>query len=166
MGAGLLAPYFGRKENMMIIRLFKCTAENNRVDKTNFISNAFNMMGALKDKSSVIDPVIIIEKTNPALYNYNYMYIEDFGRWYYINNIVAVTNKLWEIHAHVDVLYTWGADIRKAKCIIDKTSSLGNANLYLDDGSFVMDSHKYNTVIPFPSGLSETGKYILICAGG
>ena len=149
----------------MRISLYVCTAENNRVDKTDYISSAFNMNGTLREESSIIDPVIVVEKTNPAIQRYNYMYIAEFGRWYYIRDIVSRTNKIWEIHAHVDVLYTWGADIKQNKCVIEKAAS-GDANLYLDDGSFVMDSHKYNTITPFPYGFDDSGNYILICAGG
>ena len=124
------------------------------------------MEGSLRSESSVIDPVIVVEKTNPAIQNYNYMYIEEFGRWYFITDIISKTTNMWEIHAHVDVLYTWGADIKKSKCVIDKTASQSDANLYLDDGSFVMDSHKYNIAIPFATGFDTSGSYVLICAGG
>lgn len=150
----------------MQINLFTCTAENFRVDKTDYISNRFVMDGAFRNESSVVDPVILIEKTNPAEFYYNYMYIPDFKRWYYINDYVTIRNKLWELHAHVDVLYTWRASISQMKAVIDKTQNAGDANLYMDDGSFVMDSRKYNTVIPFPNSLSQNGEYILICAGG
>lgn len=150
----------------MRIVLYTCTAENNRVNKEAYISNAFQLEGTFRDESSVIDPVIRIEKTNPAAYNYNYMYIAAFGRFYYINNIIHIREKIWEIHAHVDVLYTWGASIRASEVVIDKTSSFDDANLYLDDGSFVMDSRKYNTVTSFPNGFNDAGQYILICAGG
>lgn len=150
----------------MQISLFTCTAENFRVDKTDYISNRFVMDGAFRNESSVVDPVILIEKTNPSEFYYNYMYIPDFKRWYYINDYISVRNKLWELHAHVDVLYTWRASIKQMKAVIDKTQNSEDANLYMDDGSFVMDSRKYNTVIPFPNSLSQNGEYILICAGG
>lgn len=150
----------------MEINLFTCNAENERVDKTNYISNRFVMNGTLRDESSVIDPVILIEKTNPAKSNYNYMYIPEFGRWYYINDIISVRNALWEIHAHVDVLYTWGADIKNMEGLADKLEDFYNANVYYDDGSFIMDCRKDIQVKEFPSGLNETGQYILICAGG
>lgn len=150
----------------MEINLFTCNAENERVDKTNFISNRFVMNGTLRDESSVIDPVIVIEKTNPAKYNYNYMYIPEFGRWYYINDIISIRNKLWEIHAHVDVLYTWGADIKNMESVADKLEDFYNANMYYDDGSFIMDCRRDIQVKEFPNGLNETGQYILICAGG
>lgn len=150
----------------MQISLFTCTAENERVDKTDYISNRFVMDGAFRNESSVTDPIILIEKTNPNEFFYNYMYIPDFKRWYYINDYNTIRNKLWEIHAHVDVLYTWRAAIKECKAVIDKTQDGAMANLYMDDGSFVMDSRKYNKVIPFSNGLSTDGQFILICAGG
>ena len=150
----------------MQINLFTCTAENERVNKTDFLSNRFVMEGTLRDASSVIDPVIMVEKTNPAKVHYNYMYIEEFGRWYYINDIISVRNNLWEIHAHVDVLYTWGADIASMEGVADKLEGFDNANVYFDDGSFVMDCRNDIQVKEFPNGLNENGSYVLICAGG
>ena len=150
----------------MRIVLYTCTAENNRVNKEEYLSNSFQLEGVLRGKSSVIDPIIQIEKTNPAYYNYNYMYIADFRRFYYINNITHIQAKIWEISAHVDVLYTWYRDIIASPCIIERSSTYEDANLYLDDGSFVMDSRKYNTVKSFPYGFNDNGEYVLICAGG
>lgn len=150
----------------MQINLFTCTAENERVDKTDYISNRFAMNGSFRNESNVIDPIILVEKTNPVKFFYNYMYIPDFERWYFITDCKTIRNKLWEIHAHVDVLYTWRDAINKSRAIIDKTADGSMANLYMDDGSFVMDSRKYNTVIPFSTGLDTDGTFILICAGG
>lgn len=150
----------------MQISLFTCTAENHRVDKTDYISNRFVIDGAFRNDSSIIDPVILIEKTNPAEFYYNYMYIPDFKRWYYINDYITVRTKLWELHAHVDVLYTWRAEIKQMSAVIDKAENPANANYYMDDGSFILDSRKYNSVLPFSNGLSTNGTTILICAGG
>lgn len=150
----------------MQIDLFTCTAENERVDKSMYLSNRFVMEGVLKQESSVIDPVIIVEKSNPNEYNYNYMHIEAFNRWYFITEIISYRNNIWEIHAHVDVLYTYRAELQNTKAIIDKTQGYSAANLYMDDGSYVLESRKYNSVIPFESGLSQDGVYVLICAGG
>ena len=150
----------------MELNLFTCTSENERVDKTDFITNRFVMNGSLKEESSVIDPVILIEKNNPTFYNYNYMYIPEFKRWYYINDVISIKNGLWEIHAHVDVLYTWGADIKRMNGVADKLEDITKANVYFDDGSFIMDSRNDIEVKEFPNGLNENGSYILICAGG
>ncbi len=150
----------------MQIDLFTCTAERNRVNKSDFLTNRFTMSGTIKDPTSTMNIVIEIEKTNPVIYSYNYMYIDEFKRYYFIDDIRTLGLKRWEITASVDVLYSFMVDILTTTAIIDKTENEVTGNLYLDDGSFVMDSRKYNEVKEFPSGLNENGSYILICAGG
>lgn len=149
------------------LKLMRCTAEHNRINKTPYISGEWVANGTLKSDTSIIKPVIILEKATPPQDNkYNYMYIGAFKRYYYITDIRSLRNGLWEISGVCDVLHTYREDIYNAKCIIDKSEGFATANLYLNDGSFVMDSHKYNEVIQFPYGLSEQGNNILICSGG
>ena len=151
----------------MQIQLMKCTSEPYRLDKTGYISTTYTMNGSLRDKSSIIKPVILIQKPTPLPQGqYNYMYIPDFERYYFIDDIIARVNNVWELYAHVDVLFTYCSSIKNTKCVISKTENFDKANLYLNDGSFVMDSRKYNQVIQFPNGLPQTGQNILICAGG
>lgn len=150
----------------MQISLFTCTAENERVDKSEYISNRFVLEGAFRNESSIQDPVIIIEKTNPPEFHYNYMYIEEFKRWYYINDFITKRTGIWEIHAHVDVLYTWRADIGKTEGVIDKCENPDTANPYFDDGSFILDCRNDLEIKEFSNGFNENGSYILICAGG
>lgn len=150
----------------MQIDLFTCTAERNRVDKSQYLTNRFTLEGAFRDSTSAMEIVVDVEKSNPLKYNYNYMYISEFNRYYFITDISTIVNDIWRISATVDVLMSFKNDILSADAIIDKVEAENNANLYLDDGSFVMDSRKYNEVIQFPSGLNENGSYILICAGG
>lgn len=150
----------------MQISLFNYSKERNRINKTDYLTDRFVMNGNLKDKTSVTNPTILVEKTNPSKYGYNYLYIPEFERYYFIDDIVQVRNKLWEISAHVDVLFSFMEDILKNKAIIEKAENLTDANLYLNDGSFVTDSRKSNEVLSFANGLSTNGTYILICAGG
>ena len=151
----------------MQIQLYRYSGENNRVVKNSFMSDAWVCEGTIKEDSSIINPIITIEKNTPPQNNkYNYAYIPEFKRYYYITDITATYNKMWRISMKVDVLYSFAQDILNTRCIIDKTSDFNKANMYLNDGSFVMDSHKFNQVIQFPSGLSDQGSNILICAGG
>lgn len=150
----------------MQIDLFTCKAERNRVNKSDHISNRHTLVGTLKKSTSAMNVEIEVEKTNPLTYNYNYMYINEFGRYYFIDDIINTANNRWIIRGSVDVLFSFKNDILSTRVIIDKTENENNANLYLDDGSFVMDSRKYNEVKEFPNGLNENGSYILICAGG
>lgn len=124
------------------------------------------MDGTIKKTVSVTNLILEIQKDELVPYKYNYMYIEKFARWYFIDDIINIANNRWEIHASVDVLYSFMNDILCSSAIISKSENDDNANLYFDDGSFVMDTRKYIEVKQFPSGLNSNGEYILICAGG
>lgn len=150
----------------MQINLFVCTAERNRVNKSDHISNRFVLDGTIKKPTSTTNLVIEISKSEIIPHKYNYMYIEKFGRYYYIDDIVSVANNRWEIHASVDVLFSFMSDIYNMTAIVDKSENGNISNLYLDDGSYVMDTRKYNKTVEFPSGFNDNGSYILICAGG
>lgn len=148
----------------MKIDLFSISCERKRVDKTQFLTNRFTLEGTLRSNCSIIDPVILVQKTNPSLYNY--LYIAEFSRFYFINNVESVRNNLWAISAHVDVLYTWRTDIRNSMAIIDRTADPTKFNPYLDDSSFLAEARTWDTVKVFPDSLQLDGEYILIAAGG
>lgn len=150
----------------MQINLFTCTAERNRVNKDSYLTNRFVMDGSIKNTTSTTNINILVEKTNPVIYKYNYMYIEEFGRYYFINDIVNVNANMWEIHAQVDVLQTFKNDIKTSYGVIDKYEQQNDSNVYFDDGSFIMDARKDVQLIPFANGFNDNGSYILICAGG
>lgn len=154
----------------MQIQLMRFSGDPKRVNKEAFLSNrsgkVYAIDGTLKDATSVLDPVIAIQRqSSPVQYKYNYMYIPEFKRYYYIKFDVE-NEKFWIIHAHCDVLYSNLSDIVQNQAIISKTENKSNANLYINDGSFVMDSRKRNQVYNFPSGFSANGHNILIVAGG
>lgn len=150
----------------MQISLFTCNAERNRVDKSSHLTNRFALNGNVKKPTSVTHVVIEVEKTNPTYYNYNYMYIEEFKRWYFIDDIKTVSDNIWEITASVDVLFSFITDIKMSYGVMDKYEQQQNANVYFDDGSYIMDTRKDIEIKTFSNGLNENGSYILICAGG
>ena len=149
----------------MYITFYKSSAENIRVDKSNYITGAYAIEGSLRENTSILDPIILVQHTNFPAYYYNYLYISEFKRYYFITDITSVRNDLWQLTCHVDVLFTWRGSLANQLAVVDK-SQTDNANLYIDDGSFVLDSRKYIKTIPFNSPIQETGEYILIVAGG
>lgn len=151
----------------MQIVLYTYYGKQNKINKNGNFYNRWVCNGTLREGTSFINPVILIEKETPPLQNkYNYMFIPEFNRHYFINDIIHRNNSLFEIHGHVDVLFSNYKDIYESKAILIKTEDITDANLYLNDGSFVMDSHKFDQTVYFPNGLSDTGYNILICAGG
>ena len=146
----------------MTISLYVNTSEKEKLDKS--LSNKTELNGYLKQGSSVVNPIITIQITNPS--QYNYVYIPQFHRYYFISDTVNVKNNIWEIHMHVDALSSFKSQIRANKAIIDKNQYLTNANEYYNDGdTFVHDSKETNEIATFQNGFDEIPHYILITAG-
>lgn len=126
------------------------------------ITDIANLSGYLRDDSSVIDPVILVEGNISTIAGCNYMTISEFGRSYFITNIESVRNNLVRVTGHVDVLTTYKDAILANTGIIRRQENLWN--LYLDDGSFKVYNNPIVLTRAFPSGFS-TMSFILAVAG-
>ena len=120
---------------MFDIIFYKMTCEKNRIDKTQFLTEPKTYSGTLRESSSIINPVITVEEPTSALVGYNYCYIAAWNRYYFITDIVAISNFLWEISMRVDVLNTFKTEIKQQKGLIAR-SSLGNKYLVDDKATF------------------------------
>ena len=136
-------------------------SEKNRLDKS--ITDITSLTGTLRDETSIIDPVIIIEGDLSSYVNCNYMTISDFNRSYFVNNIRSIRNDLFEISAHVDVLSTYKSQIRQNSAIIARQEK--KWNLYLNDGVFKTYQNPFIVTKAFPSGFTEQ-HFIFSVAGG
>lgn len=119
----------------------------------------------LKRDTSILRPVLTLA-SDEDIYTYNYLHIPVFGRYYFIDDIRSVHDNLWEISAHVDVLETYKTDILNNEAILENTQAV-NINNYLQDPDVFVTNCKHKTdIVQFPSGLLDTGEFILITAGG
>ena len=145
----------------MDLVLMTTSAPRNALDKDP--ATVATLSGTLKEDSSVLDPVITVESAGKP--GGNYAYISDFGRYYYIHDIVNVYNNFWEVHLHVDVLYTYRTAILNAPCIITKTASR-KFNLYLPDPNFKCQQNDIVGMWEFPNGFdSITPKFYMTFFG-
>lgn len=146
----------------MDLRLYYTGDENNKIRKT--LNNALILTGTMRDSSSIIKPVIMVE--GASFNGYNYAYIPTFDRYYFIKEIINYRNNLWILELECDVLMSFKSSILNMNCILLETESKG-ADKYLADTRVWVTKVKDKTdIINFPSGLLENGEYILITAGG
>ncbi len=147
------------------IQHFKCDSAANVVDKE-LQKQTPDLVGTLRAGSSIIDPVIIVEANDPGFQanESNYIYVEEFGRYYYITNIISVNYTLWELHCHVDVLMSYKEQIRAQTAIVARQEA--EYNLMLDDGIFMcyqnpkIQTKVFSNPTPF-----ETQEFVLVVAG-
>ena len=145
----------------MTIKLYNNLSDKLVVDK-NITQNGSDVTGTLRENCSIIDPVIKMSAIGTSLLTSNYAYITEFGRYYYITNIVCVGD-LFEVHMHVDVLMSFKGDIRNNSAVISRQEKA--YNLYLQDGVFKTYSQPHMQIVQFPSGFTDF-EFIFSVAGG
>ena len=144
------------------ISLFKTASENNRVVKV--LTDEKQLSGELRNQTSVLNPTIRIESAD-NISGYNYCYISEFGRYYYITDIVSVRTNCWVVSLRCDVLMSYKNEIQSMSVILNNTQETGLSN-YLASPNWVNLVKTKTDIKVFPSGLSEQGEFILITAGG
>lgn len=143
----------------MTIQLYQTISPPERVTKTlNAVGAA--MTGTIKEESSIIDPIIKISAA--FLPEANYLYINEFKRYYYINNVICDYDGIFEIHAHVDVLMSNAAVLRKQKAVVAKQQN--RFNLYLNDSDYRTYSDPYVITKEFPTGFTDPC-YLMLMVG-
>lgn len=143
------------------IVLYVNKSENNKLDKS--ISRLTSYMGTLRDECSIIDPVITFQASLSTFAGANYLYIGAFKRYYFIRDIVSISNGLVEVTAHVDVLMSFADGIRSNTAIIRKNAN--TYNLYLNDGTLKCYQNPLIVTKMFPSGFNAQN-FVLAVAGG
>lgn len=135
-------------------------SDDRKINKT--ITDISTLTGALREESSIIDPVIMIEGSVSTIAGCNYMTIPEFGRAYFITDITSIRDNLLQVSGHVDVLSTYATQILANTGIVRRQEN--EWNLYLDDGSFKVYNNPIILTRAFPSGFS-TLSFILAVAG-
>ena len=127
---------------MSTIKLYINTTENERIDKSSYIAELTSktVSGTFKNPVDILNPTVQFELPISDLGKYNYMYISDFGRYYFITGwtmisgatySVSDSTALFEITSHVDVLYTYKTKITANTGLIRRQASQLNP-FYID----------------------------------
>lgn len=143
------------------ISLYKTASENNRVVKA--LTSGKEMSGELRNQTSVINPSIRIESAD-NISTYNYAYIPEFGRYYYISDITSVRTNCWIISLRCDVLMSYSANIKALRPIIEREEVGQSSGLI--DSDMPININKKVQKFYFPYGFTKDIQYVLTTSGG
>lgn len=146
----------------MTITLYNCTAENERLNKSSYLSNSTSFTFEFKDQSSIMNPSVLIG-TDSNLSGFNYAYIDTFGRYYYIAEIVVMRADLYLLKLHADVLMTYKDQIRSCSAVCKRQENI--SNMYLDDPEFKVYNNKQIDCYTFSSPFTKSLNFLLTVAG-
>lgn len=109
----------------------------------------------IKDDCSILNPTLIIKIDSV---DYNYAYIPEFNRYYYIDDIVTLNSRLKEISCSVDVRQSYREQLRNTSAIIARNERYYNQ--YIPDNMIGADSRIEVTAKKFPYSLGVQSLYL------
>lgn len=143
----------------MTIIFYKTLSKPNEINKV--LQNSFTITGNFKTDTDIIKPIIkVLNTTDFNIFEYNYCYISELKRYYFIEDITILADKLFFISLSLDVLYTYKNAI---------LSSVGNISRYSQN----VQSSKKDTIEDFIENeillinpFSETGTMVMTALNG
>lgn len=145
----------------MEIVLYVTGSESNALDKV--LQNSYELQGSLRSESSIINPTFLVQANNVT--QYNYCFIPDFNRYYFITDIVSIRTNLWRVSCRVDVLMSFKTQILNLDVTISDATA-PDIETYKNGEQWQALVKTKTDVINFPNGLLDNGEYILITSGG
>lgn len=157
------------------IILYKTDSRNNVLNKG--LTNELKLNGTLRENTVITNPVITVEIS--GAFDYNYAYIADFGRYYFISKIEIQRDKLFRLELRVDVLMSNSTTISGSNATVLYSQNYSN-NSNIPDSEYVYENKEdFDTYIfkkqgsPLPEDLfnlsgnflSESNSLILVTVG-
>ena len=121
------------------------------------------MSGSFKQPFNVLDPTLQLSKAIDVL-TYNYVYIPEVERYYYVTSQTVYQHGYYEISLHEDVLESTKSDFLPLPAIIARQQSKYNA--YLNDDRYPVLAKQQVNTLAFPNGFSNGEDIIMIVNGG
>ena len=140
----------------MTIKLYKMTSPDNYINKV--LTNEKTVTGDIKNIMDVLAPEIIFAED---ISKYNYCYIPEFSRYYFIVGINA--QQFFGIKCEVDVLYTFRDFIKNQYAIIKRNTKYRND--YLADVNQKEKAYSLVKTKLFDGALSDMNYYLTVLGG-
>lgn len=159
----------------MSVTLYKTTDDNRKLTKTLTGALTYNSV-EIKDTTSMLNPYIIIStpsaESYAAIFNYNYAYVSDFSRYYFIKNIDIMSGKRVGLSLKCDVLMSHKSEIEYLYGTMTRNEEIGKPTMVADN-KLPLYPRKEIKVIEFENSefniktaTAYTRNFVLNVAGG
>lgn len=103
----------------------------------------------LLDSTDIEKPIIVYEGGFPA---FNYAYLSEFDRYYYVVGKKSFVNGLWTLYLEEDYIYTWRNSIKSHTALVERQEY--EFNPYLKDNLVPMTNDTQQYIKKFTNGIS------------
>lgn len=116
------------------IILLQNTADPIVVDKTNYLTKVRSIYGVFRTDVDIVSPSIRITVDTP---NFNYVYIDQFKRYYYVTDATRTADGMWEFYLSCDVLMSFKSAILGCTAFVERNEYTTNPDII--DTKIVME---------------------------
>lgn len=117
---------------MLNIYCYRMNCEKNRVDKNPFIEEVDELTGTMRDNCDMLNPVIEVElnyDNDETIIRFNYVFIEQFNRYYFVENVEVVNLNMYVLYLKIDVLNSYKSEIKELYAYVERNENLYSNNL-------------------------------------
>ena len=127
----------------MNITLYKTKSANNVINKKLVSEKNLGNSCILADNTSVTSPTVIIGGITSLdrISDYNYAYIPQCHRYYYISDTIALSGGRVKLMLNVDVLKSYASDKLASTQLVIRQKNKGK--MYLADADWTVDGRTY-----------------------
>ena len=133
------------------IDLYNVSDDNEKIDKTLGTAKEFTS-STIKEQTDVTNITLRIQTTD-NLSGYNYAYVSEYGRYYFIDKIETTPTGYWVLSCRCDVLMSFRTQLLELKGTVTRSESLFNG--YLMDSQY--KSYAYRNIVTktFPNAVAN-----------
>ena len=140
----------------MTINFYKTVSNENQIQKV--LTDSKTYTGTFKTDLDILNPKIIISDSDYLILGYNYCYITELKRYYFVKNITILSNNRFLIDCKIDVLKTYSTELQIGR-IIECENNFNTLNCETDkneDSNILEYSYDDSTI------LDQNGSILLI----
>lgn len=143
----------------MTVIFYKYDGIRNKINKT--LENGLSIQDVIIKNDFDITTFDLMIKSSSYIPDYNYCYIQDLGRYYFIDSVECMSGTIYKIRVSVDVLKSYADDIQNISAIITKSEN--------PDDNFVnceVSETFESKVINLTDNFNHSGNLILVTSLG
>lgn len=151
----------------MDVKLYTTGSPTIKVDKVLADEKVYSNVVFYDESSLAVDsPSVILQdiESPDVVSGYNYMYIPQLKRYYFITDIRYLRGKRVLINGRVDVLKTYATDIKNSTQLV--TRQQNKKNMLLNDSEYPIKKKTAIVVENFGESFTENGNFVLTTVGG
>lgn len=143
----------------MTVIFYKYDGIRNKINKT--LENGLSIQDVIIKNDFDITTFDLMIKSSSYTPDCNYCYIQDLGRYYFIDSVECMNGTIYKIRVSVDVLKSYADDIQNISAIITKSEN--------PDDNFVnceVSETFESEVINLTDNFNHSGNLILVTSLG